>query len=536
MRSVLDRAERESQERFYPSRGGGCRLASQKECITLIVPLHRGAFQEARVRRFALRSRRLPVLVMLCAPLALLACGQSPAPDTTAAVPDATAAVPDATAAPISPTTQTAISSETAITEAASSAAGPLSSAEVYARVSPSIAFIETPGRTTGSGILIEGDYVVTNFHVVWPYEAVRVVFPDGTELANVPVAGWDPMTDLAVLGPVDVAASPLVLEDGEDIAPGAELFLVGYPAEVDQTPQTTITRGILSRYREWERLGITLFQTDAAIAGGQSGGALVDSRARVIGISTFSFSEAGFGLATSAADNAPIVEKLIQGVPTSEWVERLPSVGGGDFRFDIEVNHLWDVQAFVLDGAAGTNLDIMIHGPGDGMFGVSDSYGPLMEIDDSYDGVEEGSVEMETDGFHFLQVELASGVSSTFALDSSARLRPFEDPDDGRTITTGETVEGIIDYYLDADWYSMLLRKGETVTIHAEALSVDPAVAVYYANAGVEQIVSDDDSGGGLFGLNAELVFQAPHTGEFFIAVTDAVGYAIGGYYLAVS
>ena len=489
---------------------------------------------------------------MFLAPLALFACGESPSPDgggapastTTTTTGSEIASTTTVTGSEIASTTTT-ISSEIASTttvtgsEIASTTtvtgseiARQLSSAEVYAQVSPSIAFIETP-VVSGSAVLIQDGYLVTNHHIVWPYKEVRVVFPDGTELANVPVAGWDPLTDLAVLGPVDVSAPPLQLEDGEDMALGEELFLVGYPAEWELTPQASITRGILSRYREWERQGITLIQTDAAIAGGQSGGALVDSRGRVIGISTFSL--AGFGLATSAADNAPIVEKLIRGVPTSDWIERLPQVGGGEFRFGIEVTHLWDVQAFVFDGASGTTLDIQIDGPGDGMFVVSDSYGALMEIDEYHDGLEEGSVEMETDGFHFLQVELASGGASRFSLESSERLRPFEDPDDGRTIEVGDTVVGTIDYYRDADWYSMSLREGETVTIHADSLSVDPIVLVYFSNIEVEEIVSDDDSGGGVFGLNSELVFSAPHSGEFFIAIGDASGDAVGGYFLSV-
>ena len=224
-----------------------------------------------------------------------------------------------------------------------------MSSAEVYARVSPSIPFIET-AVATGSGVLIEGGYVVTNYHVVWPYQAVWVVFPDGTELANVPVVGWDPMADLAVLGPVDVSAQPLKLQDGEDMAIGSELFLVGYPAEVDLFPEPSITRGILSRFREWERLGMTYFQTDAAIAGGQSGGALVNSRGEVVGISGLSFSEARFGLAASSADIAPIVGKLIQGEFTSGMGARWLPVGGGSFDFDIDLLNFWDARTFVLD------------------------------------------------------------------------------------------------------------------------------------------------------------------------------------------
>ena len=237
----------------------------------------------------------------------------SPEPTTTPTpLPTATPS-PEPTATPTPLPTATPSPEPTATSTPTAVPAAEMSSAEVYALTSPSVPFIET-AAATGSGILIEGGYVLTNYHVVWPYQAVRVVFPDGTELANVPVVGWDPMADLAVLGPVNVSAQPLRLEDGEDTAFGSELLLIGYPAEVDLFPQPTITRGILSRFREWERIEMTYLQTDAAIAGGQSGGALLNARGEVIGISTFVFSEAGFALASSSTDVAQIVEKLTQG------------------------------------------------------------------------------------------------------------------------------------------------------------------------------------------------------------------------------
>ena len=409
-----------------------------------------------------------------------------------------------------------------------------MSSAEVYALVSPSVPFIETPAGT-GSGVLIEGGYVVTNYHVVWLYGAVRVVFPDGTELQNVPVVGWDSMADLAVLGPIDVSASPLNLDDGEGMAPGSELFLLGYPAEVEEFPEPTITRGILSRFREWERLGMTYLQTDAAIAGGQSGGALVNSQGGVVGISTFSFSEAGFGLATSAADIAPIVEKLIQGEFRSGQGDRRFSAGGGDFEFGVELANIWDSRTFVLDAAAGTILQAEIEGPGDGVFRVYDAYGLLLEVDDGETGIESGAVELLADGIHFLQVELFTGESSAFDLTSTIRLKPFHDQDDGRTIAVGETVVGNIDLPFDVDWYSLRLEEGETVRISTDSINVDTLLYVDFPNSRQDQLVSDDDSGGGLFGINSELVYRAPVTGEYFIAVGDAVGDGFGGYYLSV-
>ena len=394
--------------------------------------------------------------------------------------------------------------------------------------------FVET-GATTGSGVLIEGGYVVTNYHVVWPYESVWVVFPDGTELENVPVVGWDPMADLAVLGPVDVSPLPLRLKDGEDAALGTELLLVGYPAEVDLFPQPTITRGILSRFREWERLGMTYFQTDAAIAGGQSGGALVNSRGEVVGISTFSFSEAGFALAASSADIMPIVEHLIQGELTSELGDRRLPVGRGSFEVDINLRNYWDTRAFALDATAGTLLEVEIEGSGDGWFRVSDAFGSLLEVNDGYTGIEYGAVELLTDGVHFLQVEMASGDSSRFDLSSSVRLKPIIDSDDGRTIAVGETVAGNLDHFSDWDWYSIRLNQDETVRIFTDSINVDTVIYVDFPNSRDNQVVSDDDSGGGLYGTNSELVYRAPHSGEFLIAVTEAVGDFFGGYYLEV-
>ena len=95
-----------------------------------------------------------------------------------------------------------------ALTAAIAATGGSLTSAQIFANVSPAIAFIHT-WTATGSGVLIDGGYVVTNAHVVWPYDSVRVFFPDGPDLRDVPVIGWDLLTDLAVLGPVDVDVQP---------------------------------------------------------------------------------------------------------------------------------------------------------------------------------------------------------------------------------------------------------------------------------------------------------------------------------------
>ena len=195
-----------------------------------------------------------------------------------------------------------------------------LSAPGVYQMIAPSVAFIVNgDGTGSGSGILIEGGYVVTNHHVVEPHTAVMwMVFPDGTEFRDVPVVGWATAADLAVLGPVTVHIPPLRLQNGEEMAPGSDVFLVGYPAEVTLYPQASITQGVLSRSYEEEATGLTVFRTDAAAMGGQSGGAMVNALGEVIGVTTRGIrsrisDQPVFTEAYSAADYEAIVDRIIR-------------------------------------------------------------------------------------------------------------------------------------------------------------------------------------------------------------------------------
>ena len=89
-----------------------------------------------------------------------------------------------------------------------------------------------------------KGGYVVTNAHVTWPYAAVRIVFPDGTEFHEVPVKGWDPLVDLAVLGPIRRTGGLRFSQVGEALPQGTGVFLIGYPGELETNPQPTVVRG----------------------------------------------------------------------------------------------------------------------------------------------------------------------------------------------------------------------------------------------------------------------------------------------------
>ncbi len=397
----------------------------------------------------------------------------------------------------------------------------------------PSVAYIDTPSGS-GTGFLVEGGYVVTNHHVVWPYEEARVVFPDGTELLA-PVAGWDPMSDITVLGPVNTAAPPLELQDGEDLALGSELFLLGYPGENEPLPKPAIVSGLLSRYRQWSQSGITYFQTDAATAGGQSGGVLVNVEGEIIGISGLSFTESNYALAASAADLAPIVRQLIQG--QDPWVvsnRRFREEKGG-FEFSRNLRNHWDSAVFLLDADPGVLLEVEIDSSDPAGFHVADRQGTiLLDVDNGIGGTEDASTEISEGGIHFLVADTALHDATTLDISSSAYLHPFTDRDDGRRLHMNVTIAGNIDYPGDRDWYSIHLREGETVRFSADSWNVDTYLSIDFPGSRVNQVAYDDDSGGGLFETNSQLVYLVPKTGEYIIAVQDFQGDRLGGYLLS--
>lgn len=232
-----------------------------------------------------------------------------------------------------------------------------LTATDIFDRVAPAIAYVETPA-SAGSGALTEDGYVVTSAHVVWPFSEARVVFPDGSEFPNAPVKQWDLLADLAVLGPIETPLPGLSFEGGETPAIGTEAYLIGYPGEVEAFPQPAIVRGIVSRIREWEAAGLTYFQTDAAVAGGQSGGALASESGRLLGVSGLSFSEAGFGLVLSMNNAAPIVRALIDGGDQSGLGERRVSLTGGAARRSVTLSNFWDQRAYVINEQAETDVD----------------------------------------------------------------------------------------------------------------------------------------------------------------------------------
>lgn len=409
-----------------------------------------------------------------------------------------------------------------------------LSSQEVFSTVSPALAFVEVD-LGSGSGVLFDESHLVTNAHVVWPYDEARVVFPDGTEILEAPVIHFDEIADLAIidLGGVAGLPEPVVFGDPGGMAIGTELFLIGYPGEVEEFPQPTLTRGILSRVRTIAALELEFLQTDAVIAGGQSGGALVTNRGEVIGIS--GLGSEGFGLATAADDVLKRLEDMLAGVDVDGIPHRTYPAEPADLTFTETVEHFFDEKTWIVDLEEGDELEVEGTSAGDVTLTLiaSDAYIEA-EVDEGETGSETLTFEALFDGPYFLTVRSFEAQPIEVALESNFPMRRLVDPDDGKTVEAGAAISGYSDYPGDIDYYLIDLAAGDTITVLASAVLMDPEIIIDLPDNALDSLASDSDSGGGLFGTDAELTFTAEDDDIYLLVVVDSL-YGPGGYVLTI-
>jgi S1-C subfamily serine protease len=193
----------------------------------------------------------------------------------------------------------------------------------VAAELTPKVASLRVshgsgrPGESLGSAVVYTGDgFLLTNAHVVGRAAGGTALFSDGTS-SPFTVVGTDVLSDLAVVRAGAGTPAPAVLGDAEDLVVGQLVVAVGSPlglaGSVTAGVVSALGRSLPTRSGSAVRLIEDVIQTDASLNPGNSGGALADSRASVVGINT---AVAGVGLGLAVPINSTtqkIISALMQ-------------------------------------------------------------------------------------------------------------------------------------------------------------------------------------------------------------------------------
>ncbi len=278
----------------------------------------------------------------------------------------------------------------------------------VAEKVLPSVASLRI-GRAgrgfggAGSGVVITPDgFLVTSAHVVAAGNTASASFIDGNEY-DVDVVGADPLSDLAVARARSDSLHPVSIGNADQLRVGQLVVAIGNPMGFSGSVTSGVVSGLGRSLATADGNGHRRFiedviQTDAALNPGNSGGALADSQARLIGVNT---AVAGMGLGLAVPMNSttqailaalmrngrvrraylgiaggtrplppPVAERLGRkaGVEVHEVVTGSPAAGGklrgGDVIVSVGgagVSKAGDLQRLMVETTIGTKLTLTV-------------------------------------------------------------------------------------------------------------------------------------------------------------------------------
>ena len=175
-----------------------------------------------------------------------------------------------------------------------------------------------------GSGVVLTANgYVLTNYHVIEGFDAIRVTAEGETYDAE--LVGTDASSDLAVIKldlPAGVQLTPIAIGDSDALKPGQWVMTIGSPFGYEQSVATGIVsalgRSEVMTDSSETQLYVNLIQTDAAINPGNSGGAMVNAAGELVGINTlitsYSGNYSGVGFAIPVNYAYAIAQQIIDG------------------------------------------------------------------------------------------------------------------------------------------------------------------------------------------------------------------------------
>jgi len=209
----------------------------------------------------------------------------------------------------------------------------------------------------SGSAVAITPDgFLVTSAHVVEGADRGRASMADGREL-RFEVVGRDPLSDLAVIRSGGADLEPVSLGNADRLRVGQLVVAVGNPMGLAGSVTAGVVSGLGRSFPTSDgrasRLVENVIQTDAALNPGNSGGALVDGRARMVGVST-AVAGVGLGLAVPINDTTrQIVAALMR---EGRFRRAFIGIAGGHRPLPPRV-------AAALDRAAGVEVVQVVQG-----------------------------------------------------------------------------------------------------------------------------------------------------------------------------
>ena len=187
----------------------------------------------------------------------------------------------------------------------------------LFKLISPSVVLVVT-NEGFGSGSVISGGLILTNWHVVEDYKQVGVVFkpsspgakPSRADVIAADVIKVDQVRDLALLRPLTSptnAPKPIELADAKDIAIGADVHAIGHPTG----EAWSYTTGIISQIRNdytWQyesniKHHADVIQTQTPINPGNSGGPLLSDDGKLMGVNSFKAEGEALNFAVAITD-----------------------------------------------------------------------------------------------------------------------------------------------------------------------------------------------------------------------------------------
>jgi S1-C subfamily serine protease len=178
---------------------------------------------------------------------------------------------------------------------------------------------VDVSSEGSGSGSVLDKEgHILTNYHVIEDAQKIDVMLFDGNSYEAKPV-GADPINDIAVIkvdAPRD-ALFPIRLGDSAEMKVGMRVFAIGNPFGLERTMTTGIISSLNRTLQVTNNRSIkSIIQIDAAVNPGNSGGPLLNSHGRLIGMNTAIASRngqsAGVGFAIPSSLIARVVPQLI--------------------------------------------------------------------------------------------------------------------------------------------------------------------------------------------------------------------------------